>query len=634
MKRLIIGLTLLLITILVVTSTQTQSASALSDNDSVRVMIKYKKGQKKAAKNTLTAAGAIIRYSFDDLNVFALTLPEAALEGIAHNPNFLAIENDPARYPIEPVSIEPEALFNNTTDVNGQTIPWGIDAVEARDLWDVNRDAIIDEGAPTGAGIKVCIIDTGYYADHEDLKDDITGITQVDDNWQRDGYGHGTHVAGTISALNNTVGVVGVTPGTVDLHIVKIFSDEGQWVVGASDLIAAANSCSENGADIISMSLGGDESSSTEETAFLSLFNAGILSIAAAGNGGTSAYSYPASYSSVISVAAVNSNLQRASFSQYNAEVDLAGPGVSVLSTVPLRIETVFVDGDTYTGYHIQYSAWGTVTGELVNGGQCDAHGLWSGKIVLCEIGTIDLYTQVNNVEKWGGFAALIYNNVPGVFGGTLGEGNSSTIPALSMSQEDGQYLISNKLGSTAVVTSTVMGGSRYESWSGTSMATPHVSAVAALVWSCKPEVNNIEIRDVLFDTAFDLGTAGRDDYYGYGLVQAKDACNSLAPTSVELLSFSATGAKKSVILEWETATEFDNLGFNLYRATSEFGTKTRINSTLLPNSQPGNPFGSVYTYTDSTVKTNKTYYYWLEDVDIYGHTNLYGPVEATSKRK
>ena len=652
MKRILFCLSMVLSVTLLWSSLRIQPAAASTGEDTVRIMIQYKNGQKKATTKALAASGAVIRYAFDEMNVLALTLPAKALEGLSQNPNFLMVEKDPARYPIEPVSVEPGALFNNTVDVNGQIIPWGIDAVQARDVWDVNRDAVIDSGAPTGAGKKVCVIDTGYYTDHEDLKDEISGISQVDDNWQRDGYGHGTHVAGTISALNNTAGVVGITPGTVDLYIVKIFSDEGKWVAGASDLIAAAYSCTENGAKIINMSLGGDESSSIEEAAFQSLFDAGILSIAAAGNLGTSAYSYPASYSSIISVAAVNSNLQHASFSQYNNEVDLSGPGVSVISTVPVKIETIVVDGVTYSGYHIQYSAWGSASGELVNGGLCDAGGAWAGKIVLCERGSVELITKVTNVQTSGGLVALIYNNEPGVFAGTLGDGNSSVIPALTMSQADGQFLIYNKLGATATVTSTVMGGSKYESWSGTSMAAPHVAGAAALAWSCKPEASNIEIRDALFNNAYDLGTSGRDDYYGYGLVQSLTTCYSVSPTAVELVSFSAQTQQQSVLLTWETASELDTLGFNLFRASSENGKRFKLNDMMIRgDNPPGSLVGSVYEYSDAAFSSihaeessgtvlrqalngGRPYFYWLEEVDIYGHTEVYGPVEISTKQE
>ena len=128
---------------------------------------------------------------------------------------------------------------------------------------------------------------------------------------------------------------MGVTRnGAIALHIVKFLTDEGTSVWG-SELIQAVQECVDNGSHIVSMSLGGYDGLQYEQEAFQTHYDNGVLFVAAAGNDGTSAYSYPASYSSVISVAAVDSSKFVASFSQFNNQVELSGPGVSVLSTVP-----------------------------------------------------------------------------------------------------------------------------------------------------------------------------------------------------------------------------------------------------------------------------------------------------------
>ena len=100
-------------------------------------------------------------------------------------------------------------------------------------------------------------------------------------------------------------------------------------------------------------------------------------------------------------------------------------------------------------------------------------------------------------------------------------------------------------------------------------------------------------------------------------------------PTSVGLLSFSAVVDGSSVVLAWETATEVDNLGFNLYRAESFLGERLQLNAELIPSLAPGNPLGAMYEFTDTTVSAPHLYYYWLEDVDVYGRTGLYGPVSV-----
>ena len=446
------------------------------------------------------AAGGSPVHEFADLGVVAAWLPEPALQSLSHNPNVVAIELDPKRYPM------------------AQTTPYGISMVQADQ---------VSEGASVG-NVKVCIIDSGYHVGHEDLQDgNISGYPA---GWDTDGCGHGSHVAGTISALANSVGVIGVLrSGSVPLHIVKVFGSNCVWAY-ASDLIDALTRCRNAGAKVVSMSLGGSGSSAAESTAFSNAWDAGVISVAAAGNGGSTAFSYPASYSSVVSVAAVDSAKNVASFSQRNSQVDLAAPGVGVLSTVPFaETNTVTVGGATYAGTWIENAARSNgTTGILASGGLCTATGAWSGRVVLCQRGTNSFFQKVQNVQASGGIAAVIYNNVAGGFSGTLGAGNSSAIPAIGISQADGEFLAANGIGQSATVVSSSAAGSGYEAWNGTSMATPHVSGVAALVWSHNTSWTNAQIRSALEATAEDRGTAGRDDSYGNGIVRAKAALDSL----------------------------------------------------------------------------------------------------------
>jgi serine protease len=541
MKRFTLFVSIALMFVLVLSLVGVSQASttpAQDNNGKARVFVQFAPNGKGAVAKALQNAGAEFHYEFNELNTFAVSLPSAALDGISRNPNVVLVEEDSLRFPIGVM----ESAYQSPS---GQEIPYGIDMVQARDVWDANRDGVVDDGAYTGSNRKICIIDSGYYTGHEDLP----AASGYNGNltWYEDGSGHGTHVAGTIAAMNNALGVVGVTPGTVQLYIVRVFGDSGTWAY-SSTLIDAAYKCRDAGANIISMSLGGSRSNNTEKNGFATLYNTnGILSIAAAGNAGTNAHSYPASYDSVVSVAAIDSTKTVASFSQYNNQVELSAPGVGVLSTVPYLDSTYLsVGGITYSGGHIEFSARGSASGALADGGRCTStNGAWSGKVVLCERGDISFYDKVRNVQLSGGAAAAIYNNEPGGFLGTLGAGNSSTIIGISLSQEDGQFLVANRLGQSATVSSTYTApASGYEYYDGTSMATPHVSAVAALVWGAKPTATNAEIRQVLRDTAEDLGAAGRDNYYGYGLVQAKVAIDALTgggggnnPPSVSITS-------------------------------------------------------------------------------------------------
>ena len=339
--------------------------------------------------------------------------------------------------------------------------------------------------------------------------------------------------------MNNGIGVVGVSPGTVSLYIVRVFGNDGMWAY-SSGLVDAAQRCANAGANIISMSLGGGAPSSLEEAAFTQLYAQGILSIAASGNSGGTDFSYPASYPAVVSVAAISSDKNIANFSTRNNQVDVAAPGVRVLSTTSMtnsygqEVNRLSVDGAVYEANWITGAGRGSSSGVLVDGGICDAVGSsWSGKVVLCKRGTVSFATKVTNAKSGGGIAAVIYNNVAGNFVGTL-NGVTSIIPAISLSLVDGQALIANnKIGLLATVISTSDASvGPYAYFDGTSMATPHVSGVAALVWSAKPSATNIEVREALIATAEDLGTPGRDDLYGHGLVKAKKAIDYLTSTT------------------------------------------------------------------------------------------------------
>lgn len=100
-------------------------------------------------------------------------------------------------------------------------------------------------------------------------------------------------------------------------------------------------------------------------------------------------------------------------------------------------------------------------------------------------------------------------------------------------------------------------------------------------------------------------------------------------PTAVELKSFTAEAGKKEIVLRWETTSETDNLGFNLYRATGAADAeRVQLNADLIP-ADPGSTTGAQYQFVDSNVSRNTLYYYWLEDVDIYGKAGLHGAVTA-----
>ena len=476
-------------------------ASSALAADNARVWVVFKDGKGPAVQRSLDAAGAKVHYSFSELNAFAASVPAQALTGLQNNPNVALVEEDVKRFPL------------------AQSAPYGIAMTQA--------DLVSDANA---GNRKLCIIDSGYDLGHEDLQS--TNVAGHNDptgagNWYEDQNHHGTHVAGTIAAVNNAVGVVGVMPNSkINLFIVKVFDAAG-WAYSSS-LVDALSKCRTAGANVVSMSLGGTMSSSTENTAFANAYTAGVLSIAAAGNDGNTRTSYPAGYASVVSVAAIDSAKALATFSQRNADVEISGPGVGVRSTVPMgtgKTEEFSVAGTGYEAIAMDAGANGNASGALVDCGLGTATCAGAtGKVCLIERGTVSFAEKVVACQNGGGVAAVIYNNVSGSLSGTMGT-TVTTIPSVGISQTDGQFLKANRIGSSSNVN---VGAGNYAYFDGTSMATPHVSAIAALVWSQFPTCTNANIRNALNATAEDLGTAGRDSSFGYGLVKTKAAVDYL----------------------------------------------------------------------------------------------------------
>lgn len=482
---------------------QSLSASVATDNS---IASANTAAPSKAAimKNKLQSVGAKVTSELHHLNMVTAELSPFAIAKLQADDGIEYIEEDlPRRF-------------------MAQTSPYGISMVQA--------DQVDDSLASAGnGGKKICVIDSGLDLPHEDMGARGGTITGTNDsgtgNWFEHGGPHGTHVAGTIAALNNGIGVRGVIGTDPSMHIIKVFNAEG-WGYSSS-LVSAVNECVTAGSDVINMSLGGSGSSTSEANGMQAAYDAGVLLIAAAGNDGvatstTDIESFPASYDSVMSVAAIDSSKALADFSQKNSQVEISGPGVDVYSTYPEGTGSVvetMVAGTAYSANAMENS--GSASGALYNFGTGEATDFGaSGNICLIQRGNISFHDKVKACEDSGGLGAIIYNNAAGGFGGTLGDTNSTSIPAVTVSDTDGAAMLSN-VGSSASVN---IGAGNYGKMSGTSMASPHVAGVAALVWSHHPSCTNVEIRNVLNTTAQDLGASGRDVKFGYGLAQTKDA--------------------------------------------------------------------------------------------------------------
>ena len=207
-----------------------------------------------------------------------------------------------------------------------QTMGWGVTKV-----WGTAAPAV------TGLGVKVAIIDTGIDLTHPDLKANIAGnVTYVGGTSSgNDDNGHGSHVAGIVAAIDNTIGYVGVAP-KASLYAVKVLDSRGSGYLSA--VASGVDWARTRGMHIANMSLGGASSSVTLENACNNAQAAGVLLVVASGNSGdgntaTTETSYPAAYSSCVAVGATAVNDSLASFSSTGNFVELSGPGVSVPST-------------------------------------------------------------------------------------------------------------------------------------------------------------------------------------------------------------------------------------------------------------------------------------------------------------
>ncbi len=490
--------------------------------DPERQIVVYKDAGK--ARKAVEAAGGKVIRELAKLNALAVKVPAGALANLRANAAIELVEQDAPRYPMSVRAPSP---------TGPQVTPWGIDAVNA------------DPTANTGK-VPVCIIDSGYDKGHEDLE--LKKVTASPDPGTgdpfHDGSHHGTHVAGTISALDNAIGVVGVNGnGLLPIHIVKVFGDDGLWGY-SSDLAAAVEKCIDEGhAKVINMSLGGGTPTATEKKALDDALANNVLPIAAAGNDGNGRKSYPAAYDSVMSVAAVDSALVHADFSQFNDDVEIAGPGVAVRSTVPKaqgsesRLAVTEVLGctpsrcvpSTFEVAALQGSAIAEVVAPLYRCNAVDGIGSpgdcagAAGNICLIQRGSITFVEKVKECKRNGGLGAVIFNNTDAMFTGTLeGVDANIVIPAVSVAGTAGAELESL----TGTEFDLAVGKGNYDFFDGTSMATPHVVGVAAAVWSQNTACKARDIRALLDYTAHDVDAPGRDVNTGYGVV---DYANAIA---------------------------------------------------------------------------------------------------------
>lgn len=244
---------------------------------------------------------------FKKINAISVELDDEELGEMIDYPEVLLVEPD------------------SEVQITEESTPWGVQEV---------KTPIASTAGIRGKGVKVAVFDTGI-SNHEDLV--ISGgISFVDGiSSYNDDNGHGTHVAGTIAAQANGIGVVGVAP-EASLYAVKVLDKNGAGTY--SKIISALEWAIDNKINIVNMSLGARTYSQILQDEINKAAQSGILIFAAAGNDGgdgtTDTINYPARMNNVVAVGAVDQNGQRASFSSTGAELDITAPGVNITSTL------------------------------------------------------------------------------------------------------------------------------------------------------------------------------------------------------------------------------------------------------------------------------------------------------------
>lgn len=351
-------LTMIGVTVLMLLGTE----PLVGKTEPVRKIVIFQKGMTKQSdqeaflkKNKLAKVKSLAL-----INGVVITADANSIKKIANTKEVLRIDEDVQVSAL----MRPSVSGGKPTKTQPpQTLPWGVDKIDAENAWKSN----------TGASIKVGIVDTGIDLSHPDLKANIKGganmITPAKN--ANDDNGHGTHVAGIVAAANNTVGVVGVSPAS-SLYAIKVLDRNGSGYL--SDIIEGLQWSITNKMDVINMSLGTSSNITAFHDAIIAVNKAGITQVVAAGNSG-GAVLFPGAYPEVITVSATDASNTIATWSSRGSEVDVAAPGVSISSTYKASTYAV-LSGTSMAAPHVT----GTVSLIMktpVAGFDANSNGRW-----------------------------------------------------------------------------------------------------------------------------------------------------------------------------------------------------------------------------------------------------------------
>jgi serine protease len=487
-----------------------------------------------ADKALVKSHGGTVRFTFPSIDVLAVDLAPGQVNSVKQSAGVNYVEDDPVRAPLT-LSDDLQSSELAPSIDNGL---YGLVTTKAQ---------LAQDAGFLGAGVTACVADTGLDTTQSDIAPNFAGgydafdpskpTVDVNQLGVATTETHATHVSGIILGAINGSGIHGVAPDAKLLEARVLGTQpDGVTVEGeTSQVMAGVQWLAEHGCQVINMSLGGGDKSQAEEALYNKIRNNGTLIVVASGNDSSKKVSFPGAYQSVVTVGAVDRNNQLASFSNTGAQLDLVAPGVDNLSSFPHlqgRDAEVTIGGKTYLGNPAEFSgATDGVTGQFVdcglgeNAASCGTSTPSGDWVAVIQRGSFSFAQKADSAMKAGASGVLLYNNTTVPVSPTLGtpdDNGTPWLPTIIVSQADGKEIVAGL--ATANMGTLYNIATDWNLDSGTSMATPHVTGVAALILGKNPNLTPDQVETILERTATNLGVPNYDTTFGWGLVNAQAA--------------------------------------------------------------------------------------------------------------
>ncbi len=525
-------------------SAKAQQEPASFEKASLDSLAGYTPGKGIASRDVLTAPAAfhpsrvIVRFEpFADRAALGPSLQAAGVREVARTIDLvpgvavLRTTGDNAAEVVAALNNTPGVQYaelDGVHHVDAQSTGYGVLFIGAPTVWSTYGNA--------GTGVKLAVLDSGLDTGHPDLPAPVaisSFVTNPVVEGPEDLEDHGSHVSGIAVAVDNDIGIVGVAH-QAQLITAKVIANSGSGFT--SDIIAGLDWAVAQGARAVNMSFSGTAFSQAFADSVAAAHAAGTLPVCTMGNTGVEQIRYPAAYPFAMPVANVDGFGMISNSSTSGSHCSVAAPGVSIPSTVPLIAWKSNFVGSDRASLKITGSTTRTVSAPAYfcgfGGNAIDFPPQVSGNIAhIRRGGSFSFATKITNAFNAGAIGVVISNNVAGLNQASMGAA-SSTIPAITVSQADGDLLQANN--GSVVTISQFNNGHDYANFSGTSMAAPHVTAAAALLFSNfipaapLPALGPSTVRWVLEDTAIEAGDIGFDKRYGWGIINVVGAAGYL----------------------------------------------------------------------------------------------------------